>query len=245
MTRCLAGYARAILLLGLWLSTAGAPSLWAANAQELLRDAVKLYEKGQYEEARSLFEEVLTRDPRNNEAREYLLRAAERVAPPAAGRREPRVLAPGVEGSPLGGPEPGVQNRNDDDVFRFDAGAPVDSSNLLRQQNNLKTSYERRSLSIEKSIEVKRARGRTEVTLYMNRLFLPFTDVFTPEAYRVLRLAAETLRRDPEVIFHFAAVDNLSPAVRHASGDLIPRRTAVVFSYLLDLAHTPDKAAAR
>lgn len=56
-----------------------APRAFAADANQLYRDAVKLYEKGDYDKALKGFLKVMRQDPANAEAREYMLRCSQKI----------------------------------------------------------------------------------------------------------------------------------------------------------------------
>jgi len=51
----------------------------AADANRFYRDAVKLYEKGDYDQALKSFLKVMRLDPSNAEAREYMLRCSQKI----------------------------------------------------------------------------------------------------------------------------------------------------------------------
>lgn len=56
-----------------------APSLRAADTNDMYRESIKLYEKGDYDKALKGFLKVMRMDPSNAEAREYMLRCSQKI----------------------------------------------------------------------------------------------------------------------------------------------------------------------
>src|SRR5688572_17811825 len=65
-------------LLALFLALAAAPAR-AMDSNQLYRDAIKLYEKGDYDKALKGFLKVMRLDPSHAEAREYMLRCSQKI----------------------------------------------------------------------------------------------------------------------------------------------------------------------
>ena len=249
------------------LPSAFAAPARAADSNQLFRDAIKLYEKGDYDRALKGFLKVMRLDPSHAEAREYMLRCSQKIvetklggqaadtvvkeieaekqiekvspeAPPALSEDYLKPILPQAPAAaaPAAAPESkGKGSTELDHAVQAAAAeaAPPNARDLLAERSALTDDLRRRYLGKGNVVDVYQAGGRLEVTFYMNRLFLPLSDVLRPEAFSVLNDIRDLIKGNGRQRVSFTSVDNVSPAVRNTMADLPIRRTNVVFSYLM------------
>lgn len=224
-----------------------APGSWVrgADTSRLMDTAVQSFNQGQYKKAMKQFLNVLQIDPNNAEAKEYRNRCMDKIVEDELGLREqkpgktPFRVAPAETTPPRPTPSEGGRRplpgtaRPQSGVPNGPAGSPATAGALLQQRTQLVEDYRQRVLGKENAVRVTAERNGLDIVLYLNRLFLPMTDQFATDAYPALEAAVQTIRAAPGKPVSLKAVDNLSPAVRHARLDLPARRSAIVFSYLV------------
>ncbi|MGQ0644902.1 MAG: hypothetical protein ACT4O3_05375 [Elusimicrobiota bacterium] len=325
----------AALLFGALAWPAPAP---AADVNTMVRNGLKLYEKGQYNKAIKQFVKVLQLEPNHAQAREYmmlcskkivekklgkddaalveqqvevdkqiqLMKAAEPAPEPPADDLEladltPRVGAvlpgpvapargvsakealqqrdallaapaapaaaePGASaaaapseveipasallgaavsaGAPPAAPVPALSPDDDIDaelLSRMEAKASrsVETRDILDQRDEVSQALRRRHLGLENALVLEDSGGRVEIVAFLNRLFLPHSDVLRDEAYAVLNGAVEKIRSEGRKKIVLKAVDSAGPTRRSAMPDLPGRRCVALFSYLIHGAHAP------
>ncbi|HOW28297.1 MAG TPA: hypothetical protein PK876_07335 [Elusimicrobiota bacterium] len=105
---------------------------------------------------------------------------------------------------------------------------------LSQQRAILAKEMERRRLGSENIVELNERRGRIEIMLYMNRLFLPFSDALRDESFVILNHVSSQLRQKPKQTVVLKAIDSTTTQALPAEmKNLNLRRCTVVFSYLL------------
>lgn len=252
--------------IGLFILLVAAVPAFSADTNLMYRDAIKLYEKGDYDKALKGFLRVMKLDPSNAEAREYMLRCSQKIvetklggqaadvvekeidaekqiqdlAPDAPPALSQEYLTPIMPSLPAAVPAPAAASPASaksaamDDAIRAAAAAlPANARDLLAERGALTDDLRRRYLGKGSIVDVAESGGQLDVTFYMNRLFLPLSDVLRPESFTLLNDVALLVQENPKRTVTFQSVDNVSPAVRQTMADLSIRRTNVVFSYLL------------
>jgi hypothetical protein len=243
-------------------------TLFAADANLTLQSARKLYEMGDYNKALKEFVTVLKTDPDNTEAREYMLRCSQKIMerkvdaadasltekkisidkellenalPAAPAPREPvEAPAPPPSGAGAGtGAEVSLEVSGESE----DDSPGAVSRMLAREKERVAEDYKRRFAGQGSPVDVQPAGKGAEVTVYLNRLFLPFSDVLNREAYPALAEAAAKLRRDVTGKVILTAIDDAGAAPKAADSTLSSRRCTVVFTYLLYASLVPDASA--
>jgi hypothetical protein len=254
---------RKIILLPLALAAAVlcAAPVRAADPVQLYRDAIKLYEKGDYDQALKGFLRVMKLDPSNAEAREYMLRCSQKIveiklggdaadlvekeveaekhlqdlAPDAPPALSEDYITPILPESAGGLPAQAAPAAAAGAAGNLPAASrsPSNARDLLAERSALTDDLRRRYLGKGNIIDVAETGGRLEVTFYLNRLFLPLSDALRPESYAILGDVVRLVQSNPKRMVSFLSVDNVSPAVRNTMADLSVRRTNAVFSYVL------------
>ena len=303
-----------------------APTLPAAEMNRVIHNAMKLYEKGNYDKALKQFIKVLKSDPNNSMAREYMLLCSQKIVETKLGPSTAETVEKKInvakqlqeintaEPSPLTGAGLGIPGADSDlsakkDVLSpleaifakaaeasppppvddvvdnvpepdaapiselpgmeaattapaptpagLDAAAPgtalaapaasasaapaptsspsspTNAQDILRHRQGLADDLRRRHLGTENIVQLEAHRGHLEVNLFLDRLFLPLSDILRDDAYVILDHVIFEIRRDVKRRVSFKAVDTTSPAVRSSLPQLTSKRCTVVFSYLL------------
>lgn len=122
------------------------------------------------------------------------------------------------------------------------AEAPT-ARDLLLQRETLTDELRRRFLGREDIVQIKENGDKLEITFFLNRLFMPYSDTLRSDAYPVLDQVIAMLKTDPKRKIIFRAVDSASPAVQKSMADLPARRTTVIFSYLIYTSYRPSTLA--
>lgn len=117
---------------------------------------------------------------------------------------------------------------------------PEDAKDIVAQRDSVADNLRRRHLGMENIVEISERRGQIMISLYMNRLFLPYSDVLRNEAFMVLDHIASVVRRNQNRKIVFEAIEAASPGSKISMPDLPPRRCSVVFSYLLYSTYRPE-----
>jgi hypothetical protein len=120
---------------------------------------------------------------------------------------------------------------------------PENAKSLLQERGTMTDELRRRYLGRGNIVQLEEDGGKLDVVLYMNRLFMPFSDVLRQDAYAVLDHVVSRVRHSPTKKVNLKAVDNVSPAVRHNMPDLAARRCTIVFSYLIHSSLPADARA--
>ncbi len=152
--------------------------------------------------------------------------ASETPAPGAAAAVPPQNIAglPGMAGQPV--PD------------RLPAPSPAGPS-LVDQRRQMTEELRRRHLGMGNVVQIVEENNRTEITLFMNRLFLPYSDVLRDDAYVILDHVVSRLRdRQPRRV-SLKALDTPTPTAEKALPDLSAKRCTVVFAYLLHTTLSP------
>ncbi len=181
---------------------AGAPVARASSSRAAMESALASFESGNYDLALSQFREVLRKDPGNAEAREYLTRCAR-----SAGRED-------VNEEKTGSETAGLEN----------------ARGLLRQRAELKEENDKRSSGRGQRLGLRRTGFKTEVTFFLDRLFLPNGETLTPQAFEDLVWLAAEIRRNPRRTIVLRAAE---PVAESPGADLAALRAAALFTHLL------------
>jgi hypothetical protein len=107
------------------------------------------------------------------------------------------------------------------------------AQSILQQRESLADELRRRSVGNENIVQLVEKGGRVEVTLFLNRLFLPHSEVLRDDAYPVLDHVISRVRGGPKRRIVLKAMDSMSPGARAAFQSLTAKRCTVVFSYLI------------
>lgn len=238
-------------------------AVWAAAADvgSLMEDGERLFKKEEYGKALRVFIKARNADPSNLEAKEYIDKCTEKIVEQESGRRiraaaksartstatidpgqpVPAWAAPSkrtrvapVRRKPTRRPRRGPTDGSRD--------APTPGKNIIIQREQLAEDYQRRILG-DSPVRVEKEGNRTDVVLYMNRLFLPFKDVLSPDAVPYLTAAARELRAKGANQILLRAVDTMTPVVRHNMLDLPSRRCATVFTFFVKAGLAPAPPA--
>ncbi len=246
-------------------------SAYAADINELRRMAFKYYERGAYDKALKHFVKILRSDPNNAEAREYMLRCSQKIVETKLGTQAADTLEQEIDvqkqiqeevipnistHTPVFAIEKEVSDEKPDgdeltyqgkaiDIKELGLGPPQPSNarSLLEQRNALTDEFRRRYLGKGKVVDLQEKGNRLEITFYMNRLFLPFSDTLRREAYPILDNVLAKIQEYQHGRVTMRAVDNISPAVRHTMADLPSRRCTVIYSYLLYSSYLPGESS--
>jgi hypothetical protein len=121
------------------------------------------------------------------------------------------------------------------------------AAELIQRRDALAEELRRRHLGLENVVELEERGGRLEVTFFMNRLFLPYSDVLRDDAYPILAHVIDRMKAVAGRDVAFQAVDSATSENRRTMPDLSSKRCAVLFSYLVynSLGRPPVTVAAR
>lgn len=239
---------------GVALFLLGVP-LGAVDVSALMDQGKTQYEKGDYKRSLQTFLKLKKEDPANPMAREYISKCTEKImeAEKAArlkqsilvGERssstiDPKETAPAwavpvarpVSKETRGVSEPKRSGRNSPLVPIAVLEKEKKPSRFIQKRDQLTESYTNKILE-GRAIDLVRKGRRVEIVAFMNRLFLPFSDSFAPDAIPAIELISRELRDKPGETTVLRAVDSLTPAVRHQMLDLPTRRVSILFSTLL------------
>lgn len=244
---------------GFWL-TAGTSTAWAADINKLLRDAMKFYEKGNYDKAMKQFIKVLERDPDQSMAREYMMLCSQKIVEQKLGTPTSETVEKQVAVEKQI-QEMGLENKtstptaNTYDYEEIITTAPAmglnaviaalpaqpnEATDIMAQRDNVSEELRRRNLGIGNIVELSESGGQIEATFYMNRLFLPYSEVLRDEAFPVLNHVIARIKAMPQRKVAFKAVDLPSAQIQSAMPELSNRRCITLFSYLLYSTYRPD-----
>lgn len=235
----------------------------AADIESLMREGEKLFKKEEYGKALRVFIKARNADPSNLEVKEYIDRCTVRIVEKDADRRI-RAAAKSKQTSTAtiqpGQPVPAwaapsqrtrvapVRRKTTRPSRRQPVDgsqdAPTPGKNMIIQREQLAEDYQRRILG-DSPVRIEREGNRTDVVLYMNRLFLPFKDTLSPDAVPYLNAAAHELKTKGANQILLRAVDTMTPVTRHNMLALPSRRCATVFTFFVKagLAPTPANSA--
>lgn len=246
---------RRIQGIGLVLLLWGAPA-WAASLSALLDQGKAQFEKGDYGKSLQTFLKIKKEDPANAVARDYISQCTEKIMEAEKAARLKRAIEQGAPSASTiapkdrvpdwavpvkNKPRPEVRgayrqkrkiNRRSPLVLPAEVEKENKTSRYISQRDQLTEGYKNKILEGH-AIELVRKRRRVEVVVFMNRLFLPFSDSFAPDAVPAIEAIARELRNHPGDTTLFRALDSLTPAVRHQMFDLPTRRVSILFSTLL------------
>lgn len=233
----------------------------AGDMESLMSDGERLFKKQEYGKALRVFIKARNTDPSNLEAKEYIDRCTEKIVEQEAGRRI-RAAAKSARTSTAtiepGQPVPAwaapsqrtrvapVRRKPTRPKRRMPSDgsqdAPTPGKNMIIQREQLAEDYQRRILG-DSPVRIEKEGNRTDVLLYMNRLFLPFKDILSPDALPYLTAAAQELRAKGANQILLRAVDTMTPVVRHNMLDLPSRRCATVFTFFVRAGLAPATSA--
>jgi hypothetical protein len=117
---------------------------------------------------------------------------------------------------------------------------PNEATDIMSQRDSVSEELRRRSLGIGNIVELSESGGEIEATFYMNRLFLPYSEVLRDEAFPVLNHVIARIKALPQRKVVFKAVDLPSAQIQSAMPELSNRRCITLFSYLLYSTYRPD-----
>jgi hypothetical protein len=229
---------------------AAPPAVRAADPNKLVQKAVKLYEKGDYEKALKVFVKVLHIDPNHSMAREYMLLCSQKIVEEKLGGAAAETLEKEIAAE-LHFQESALSTSTVPAVLAAEPEPelPTDTPSvsrpkplpLLDQSQLLTDDLRRRHLGLENIVQLQEKRGRIEVSLYMNRLFLPYSDVLRDESYVVLNHVAQRMKANPKRKVVLKAIEPDSPAIRRYLPALPSRRCTAVMSYLIYASFLPEE----
>ncbi len=245
---------------GFWLAAGSSPA-WAADVNRLLRDAMKFYERGNYDKAMKQFIKVLEMDPDQSMAREYMMLCSQKIVEqklgtPASETVEKQVaVEKQIQEMGLELKSTTTANAYDyeDDistapiamdlpsVLASAPAQPTEATDIMMQRDNVSEELRRRNLGIGNIVELSESGGEIEATFYMNRLFLPYSEVLRDEAFPVLNHVIARIKAMPQRKVVFKAVDLPSAQIQNAMPELSNRRCVTLFSYLLYSTYRPDR----
>lgn len=240
---------------GVALFLLGAP-LWAGDVSALMDQGKAQFEKGDYNRALQTFLKLKKEDPANPMAREYISKCTEKimeaekaarlkhsilVGEPSATTIAPKDVAP-AWAVPAARSVPKEARGVSEPKKRSGRSAPLvpiavlekekKPSRFIQKRDQLTESYNNKILE-GRAIDLVRKGRRVEIVAFMNRLFLPFSDSFAPDAIPAIEMISREIRARPGETTVLRAVDSLTPAVRHQMLDLPTRRVSILFSTLL------------
>ncbi len=242
------------VVLFLWGAPAG-----AVDVSALMDQGKAQFEKGDYSKSLQTFLKIKKEDPSNPMAREYIRKCTEKIMEfEKASRQKKAVLrgAPSVSTiSPKDAPPPWAISAPKPPPKESRRAVPKKtrptplvpgavlqkeqkSSRYIGMRDQLTVGYRNKILDGH-AIELVRKGRRVEVVVFMNRLFLPFSDSFAPDAVPAIESISREIRARPGETTIFRAVDSLTPAVRHQMLDLPTRRVSILFSTLLHASLQP------
>lgn len=240
---------------GVALFLLGAP-LRAVDVSALMEQGKAQFEKGEYNRALQTFSKLKKEDPANPMAREYISKCTEKIMEAEKAARLKRSLLVGEPSTTIIAPkdvapawavpaarpvakdargvsEPKKRSRNSAPLLPI-ASSEKDKkpSPFILKRDLLTESYNHKILE-GRAIDLVRKGRRVEIVAFMNRLFLPFSDSFAPDAIPVIEMISREIRAHPGETTVLRAVDSLTPAVRQKMLDLPTRRVSILFSTLL------------
>lgn len=244
--------------LGILLLLWGAPA-WPANLSALMDQGKAQFEKGDYGKSLQTFLKIKKEDPANSMARDYISQCTAKIMEAEKAARLKRAVQQGEPSAATIAPKDPVpawavpakkpQRKEVRGAYRqkrsLKRSSPLvpavviekekKTSRYISQRDQLTEGYKNKILEGH-AIELVRKGRRVEVVVFMNRLFLPFSDSFAPDAVPAIEAIARELGKNPGESTLFRAVDSLTPAVRHQMLDLPTRRVSILFSTLLHAA---------
>ncbi len=243
------------LWIGAVLFLFGAPA-WAVDVSALIDQGKAQYDKGDYGKSLQTFLKLKKEDPANSTAREYISKCTEKIMEAEKAARLKRAVQKGEPTAATIAPKDPVPSwavpapsprrkevrgayRQKRAIHRQKPVVPSvgldkekTTSRFITQRDQLTEIYENKILK-GRAIDLVRKGRRVEIVAFMNRLFLPFSDSFAPDAVPAIEIISQELRAHPGDTTLFRAVDSLTPAVRHQMLDLPTRRVSILFSALL------------
>jgi|GEM_PF-4669169 len=227
-------------------------SVRAADVTQVLNEGTLLYEKGYYDKALRVFMKAKTLDPSNRLAREYISRCTERIVEKETGERLKKAVIRSEAASATvdekeeiprwAQPAKVLKTDTDKPSVRKKPGRvePVTpgvvlnrssgASEATRMRAELVQSYQDRVLE-GNAIELTQRGGHAEITVFLNRVFLPLSDTLAPDAVVSLENTARQLRKGKPTTVVLRGADSLTPAIRHQMINLPSRRAAILFAY--------------
>lgn len=227
-----------------------------ADVSAMTDQGVAQFEKGDYNKALQTFLKIKKEDPANARVREYISKCTEKIMEKNKAERLSRAVRQGVPAAatiaekdpvpswaaPVRTPVPKSYPGAYQQKRRPVRSAPLvpmtvlekekRTSKVIAQRDQLTEEYLKKRLE-GPSIRLVRKGHRVEVVAFMNRLFLPFSDAFAPDAVPALDALLRELSAEPGKTTILRAIDSLTPAVRHQMLDLPARRVSILFSALL------------
>ncbi len=252
-------------VVGVGLFLLGAP-LRAMDVSALMDQGKAQCDKGDYNRALQTFLKLKKEDPANPMAREYISKCTGKIMEAEKAARVKHSVLVGEPSSttfapkdvppawavPTAKPLPKSTRGGGGSDLKKRAGrsGPLvpnavlekekKTSRYILKRDQLTKSYTNKILE-GRAIDLVRKGQRVEIVVFMNRLFLPFSDSFAPDAVPAIEMISREIRDNPGKTTVFRAVDSLTPAVRHQMLDLPTRRVSILFSTLLH-ASLGDKA---
>lgn len=241
---------------------------WTANVSSLMDQGKAQFERGDYRRALQTFVKVKKDDPANQVAREYISKCMAKITESEKAEKEkrailseesssatigPKEVAPSWAVSPPRAKASGA-NHGMGSKKRVGHPAPLvpaavlekekKTSRFIVKRDELTGVYTNKILD-GRAIDLIRKGNRLEVVAFMNRLFLPFSDSFVPDAIPAMETISREIRNHSDQVILFRAVDSLTPAVRAKMLDLPTRRVSILFSTLLHGALVGQSQEAR
>lgn len=230
--------------------------LLASGAAELMELGKKQFDKGEYNKALQTFLKLKKEDPANPMAREYISKSTEKIMEMEKESRRQKSILHGEPSSSTISPKdpapawtvPAAKPVPKDSRTPYGAKkrplrpAPVVPAGVLDKERKTSQYISQRDLLTQgyknkilegRAIELVRKGHRVEIVAFLNRLFLPFSDVLAPDAIPVIESIVRDLQSQPGDTVFLRAIDSLTPAVRHQMLDLPARRVSILFSYVV------------
>ncbi len=231
----------------------------ASDAGALIELGKKQYDKGDYSKALQTFLKLKKEDPANPVAKEYISKTTEKIMEKEKESRRQKSILHGEPPSatiapkdpapawtaPIAKPAP----RDSLSIYRprhrIPRSAPLVPAGVLEKekkpspyisQRDLLTQGYKNKILEGRAIDLVRKGKRVEIVAFLNRLFLPFSDVLMPDAVPAIESVVRELRSQPRDTTVLRAIDSLTPGVRHQMLDLPARRMSTLFSYIVHSA---------
>lgn len=243
----------------LFIFLAGLAPLIQANESDprvkvLLEEALRLYSERQYVRSLDLFKQVQRIDPSNKTAAEYIQNSEERISEWEEKGGDGRKKEPTWESLLKERKKGGDKGPNANDIIAA-------RRSLVERMRN-------RSTNTDNIVQIQDSKGRLQVTLFHDQLFLPGLQTLRDEALPILENVAQLIREkgdrdvsvtskahndsnDPYLLFpevNPRLEDATLPQMKQAGGssvmykDIEATRSIILFTYLAQRSMTPQKS---
>jgi len=246
-----------ILLLSFLLAALAGGPLRAEDTNRMMERGLKYYEKGDYDRALKDFLRVLELEPNHATAREMQMMATQKKMQKELGKEKADIVEKEVavekqiQQIRANEPAPVAKDIFDYPTTPSEEGeltgldkvptTPSQAQDIVKQRESVAENLRRRHLGTDNIVQLEEKRGQMVVTLFMNRLFLPYSDVLRDDGLVVLEHVVTQLRNNPKRQVILKAVDASSPLSQKSMPTLAARRCNVVFSHLIYSTYRPEE----